>query len=270
MRTLILMLLFACGHAATDTMKLPPQLTAPRSTLVLGDVHGTQEMPAFVGRVVAALADTQPVVLGLEIRADEAPGLPAFLASDGGPAARAALVRDPFWQSEYQDGRRSLAMLELIDSARRLRAAGKRVELDLFDAALPGEPEQESREEAMAQHLIATRAAHREAILVVYVGNLHAVRTEHEALPGFTWMVGRMLRAGMALLSLGPRTQGGTAWVCHGNDAADCGPSPVHADGGPPGFSLGTTPQGRYDGWYDVGPVHASPPAAFPDKPRTI
>lgn len=270
MRTLILLLLLGCGHTSTDTMKLPAALTAPRGTLVLGDLHGTQEIPAFVGRVVTTLAESQPVVLALEIPASESPSLPAFFAGDGGAAARAAVLRDPFWRSAYQDGRRSVAMLDLVETARRLRAAGKRIELDLFDAAFTGTPEQEAREEAMAQHLIATRAAHPDAIVVVYVGNLHAVRTEHEIMPGFTWMVGRMLRAGMSLISLGPRWQRGTAWTCRGNEPSDCGPEPVRGDGGPPGFTLGTTPAGHYDGWYDVGPVHASPPAASPDQPRGV
>lgn len=263
MRSLALVMVLGCGHAAVapvERVTLPAELAAPRTTLMLGDLHGTQEIPRFVGGAVATLADHQPVVLALEIPADRAPGIPAYLASDGGPAARAALVRDSFWQDPYQDGRRSVAMVALLDTARVLRAAGRRVDVDLFDATIP-EPTQESREEAMAQHLLATRAAHPDAALVIYVGNLHAVRTEHEAIPGFTWVAGRLARAGLAFKVLGPRWQSGTAWTCHGNDAADCGAGPVHGDGGPPGITLGATPGGHYDGWFDVGPISASPPA---------
>ncbi len=266
----LLVSVLGCGHAAVapvERLALPPQLTKPHSTLVLGDLHGTREIPAFVGDVVTALADHEPVVLALEIRADQAPSLGAFLDSDGGPAARRAVLRDPFWQDVYQDGRRSEAMLALIDRARQLRAAGKRVGLDLFDAVLSGPPTQDTREEAMAQHLIATRAARPDAVLIVYVGNLHAVRTEHEAIPGFAWMAHRMARAGLVFTTLGPRWQSGTAWICRGAEPSDCGPGPVSGDGGPAGvITLGATPGGHYDGWFDVGPVQASPPAAAPLK----
>ena len=268
MRGFLLVLVLGCGHGQLPPIErvvLPPQLTTPRSTLVLGDLHGTQELPAFVGGVVAQLAAHQPVVLALEIPADQTLGIPAFLDSDGGPAARVAVLRDPFWRDAYQDGRRSDAMLALIDQARQLRAAGKRVDVDRFDPVLPGPPSQESREEAMAQHLIATRAARPDAVLVVYVGNLHAVRTEHEAIPGFAWMARRMARAGVVFTSLGPRWQSGTAWTCPNADPADCGATPVKGKGGPAGIiTMGATPGGHYDGWFDVGPVQASPPAAAP------
>jgi hypothetical protein len=263
MRAVVLLAVVGCGHAAVAPVErtpLPPELAAPRGMLVLGDLHGTQEIPRFVGGVVATLAERAPVVLALEIPEARSPGVPAYLASDGGPAAREALLRGAFWQDPYQDGRRSVAMLALIDTARQLRAAGKRIDLDLFDADL-ADPTQETREEAMARHLVATRAARPDAALVVYVGNLHAVRTEHEALPGFTWLAGRLARAGLDFKVLGPRWQRGTAWTCHGNDPAECGEGPVGGDGGPPGITLGTTPGGHYDGWFDVGPVTASPPA---------
>jgi hypothetical protein len=83
-------------------------------------------MLAFIGRVVAALVTTQPVVLALEICDDQAPSIPGFLASSGDDAARAAMLRDAWWQGPWFDGRNSVAMLELLEAARRLRSAGSR------------------------------------------------------------------------------------------------------------------------------------------------
>jgi len=270
----------ACSHPApaapvapapaAERVALPAALTAPRSTLLLGDLHGTRELPAFVGRVVATLAEAQPVVLGLEIPADQAPAIPAFLASDGGPAARAAVLRDPFWQQPYQDGRRSLAMLELLDTARQLRAAGKRVEVELFDPKLPDGAAPDAREDGMTRRVLAIRAARPDAMLVVYAGNLHTMRAPYPAMPDYEWMGMRLARAGLAFVTLGPRWAAGSAWVCMGSSVADCGARHMNGKGGDaPGVALGATPDGQYDGWFDVGPVNASPPAAFPDQAIT-
>ncbi|MEO7733558.1 MAG: hypothetical protein ABIY55_21525, partial [Kofleriaceae bacterium] len=63
---------------------LPAALTAPRGTLLFGELHGTRESPRFIAGVVTALVAREPVVLALELRADQTPSMPAFLASDGG------------------------------------------------------------------------------------------------------------------------------------------------------------------------------------------
>jgi len=251
--------------AAAD---LPPALTAPRGTLLFGDLHGTRELPAFVAHVTRALAATQPVVLALEVRADEAPSIPAFLASDGGPAARAALLRDAWWQSAYQDGRRSVAMVELLDTARRLRASGARVDVACFDAARPpdGVIDAAEREASMAHTLIALRAARPDAAFVVYAGNLHTIRKGVDFQPGFDWMAMRLAQAGISFITLNARYRDGTAWLSHGATPESCGIDQVHGIPGEPGVHLEASADGNYDGWYDVGPITASPPAAFPER----
>jgi len=249
---------------AEPPLQLPVRLSEPGATIVLGDLHGTRELPAFVGRVVSALATTRPVVLALELPVDELPSLPAFLASDGGPAARAALLRDDWWQRAYQDGRSSVAMLELLETARRLRARGARVDVVCFDAVLPADQETnaELREATMAQTLIGQRAARPDATFVIYVGNLHARRAAWSHHPDFTWMVMRMASAGIAITTLDARYRAGTAWVCTNDQASDCGPAPMAGSAGAPGIELAPPADGGFDGTYDVGPITASPPAA--------
>jgi hypothetical protein len=80
--------------ARNDAPVVPSAVVEPHGTLLLGDLHGTQEIPAFVADLIATPVADQPVVLGLEIRRDRAPSIEAFLASDGGPAARDAVLRD--------------------------------------------------------------------------------------------------------------------------------------------------------------------------------
>jgi hypothetical protein len=239
---------------------LPAALTAPRGTLLFGDLHGTCEIPAFIGDVVTALVAREPVVLALELRADQAPSIPAFLASDGGDAARATMLGDDWWQGPYFDGRNSVAMLELLETARQLITSGARLEVLCFDAARPPslEIEQEVREEAMARAVIAHRAARPDAIFVVFAGNLHTRRTEWEGLPGVAWMAMRMARAGVAFTTLVARYRSGTAWVS-GVDPASGGIESMTGIDGTPGIHL--APGDGHDGCYDVGPITASPPA---------
>jgi hypothetical protein len=242
---------------------LLPDRFAPHGAIVIGDVHGTREIPVFVGRIVTELTAREPVVLGLEIPSAELPSLDGFLASDGGPAAREAALRDPWWHGAHQDGRRSVAMFELIDTVRRLRARGARIDVVCFDESAPGA---ESRDEAMASKLIAARTAHRDAALVVYVGNYHARRAELRSRPGYAWMAMHMAKAGVAFMTIDARYGEGSAWTCNGRSAADCG---AHYTAGyevaGPGIRLEASPDGGYDGWFGVGSVSASPPAALPE-----
>src|ERR1700754_4809008 len=71
----------------TDRIELPPGTLPPHGTLLLGDVHGTEEIPAFIAKLVTTVAAHEPVVLGLEIEAARVPSLAAYLASDGSSAA---------------------------------------------------------------------------------------------------------------------------------------------------------------------------------------
>jgi len=239
---------------------LPAPLTVARGTLLFGDVHGTCELPRFIGDVVTALVADEPVVLALELRADQAPSIPAFLASAGGDAARAAMLRDPWWQGPWFDGRNSVATLELLETARRLIAAGAPLEVLCFDAPRPPSYEIEPalREETMARTVIAYRAARPDAIFVVFAGNLHTRRAEWEGMPGFAWMAMRMARAGLAFITLDARFRTGTAWES-GIDPANGGIVTAIGVDGAPGIYL--VSDSGHDGCYDVGPITASPPA---------
>jgi hypothetical protein len=200
------------------------------------------------------------VVLGLEIPTAESPAIQAFLASDGGPRASQQLIAGAWWQDPYQDGRRSVAMADLVETVRVLRAAGRRIEVVAIDA-VPG-PEQEGREEAMAQAVIAARRAHPDAALIVYAGNLHTSIAERSFQPGFAWMAMRVARAGIELVSLNPRGPTGTAWNCTDSVAEHCGVAYLAGRAVEPGIRLEPGPHDH--GWFGVASMTASPPAARP------
>ena len=233
----------------------------PGGMVMLGDLHGTQEIPAFVGEVVTSLSAREPVVLALEIPRDLGPSLAAYLGSHGGPAARQALIAGAWWRDAYQDGRRSVALVSLIETARALRAAGRNVAVVAIDDPVS---DSEAREEAMARNVIATREAHPAGAIVVYAGNLHTSRQEVGFRPGFAWMAMRVAAVGVPFTNLDPRWAAGTAWICQDAVAANCGVKDVKGRETALGIRLERIKDGAYDGWFGVGPLTASPPAASP------
>lgn len=265
MKTWPLSLLIALGCAShppvtSARVDVPEAVLPAGGVLMLGDMHGTRELPAFVGAVAATAAERGPVVLGLEIPPAEGAAITAYLGSDGGPAARAALIAGAWWQAAYQDGRRSEAMVELIEHARQLRAAGRALDVVEIDAVADGE--QEVREEGMAQAVIAARRAHPGAAMIVYAGNLHTSRAARPGFPAFAWMAMRVLRAGIPVVSLDPKLPEGTAWLCYDGVPEHCGVSSVGGAEATAGIHL--EPGASVDGWYGVTTVTASPPAARP------
>jgi len=132
---------------------LEPLLKAG-NVLLLGELHGTVESPAFVFDVAChAAGKGLPVVVGLELWPGEQERVDAFLESMGTDEDRDALLEGPTWQSSYQDGRNSRAMLDLIDGLRKLRAGELPVRLALFDAS--GKAGGQQRERDMARNLAA-------------------------------------------------------------------------------------------------------------------
>lgn len=250
---------------------LEPLLT-PGTVLLVGEMHGTEQAPAFVRDVAcAALAAGLEVTVGLEIdRADDA-AYQVYLASDGSAAARERLLAAPFWRREFQDGRGSVAMLELMESLRALRASSgeERLWLTLIDRPEAGP----ARDEAMSLRVVEAIEARPKDFVVVLTGNIHNRFTK-----GMPWdpdlepMAYKISRHSLVLqspyarlVSLDMAYPGGTAWVCFGNAPSDC---KVQELGGSPeaegrsGVELREDQAGQpYSGRYFTGPLTASPPA---------
>lgn len=252
------------------------QVLHARGVLV-GDLHGTAEAPAFVRAVVCNLLRARrPVLLALEYPSREQPFIDQFLHAHGNEAKR-ALLASPFWSRPRQDGRSSRAMLDLLDWVRRQIDGGAPVRVIAFDASSPltqaGTAQTfDARDAAMADVLrrqLATLAAGE--LPVIFTGNVHARRTQGlpfiNAPPGAEQAqpLGYRLKD-QGLLHLNIAYRGGTAWTCYAPDV--CGaislgaPGPaVHA------FALRPSADPAYDAQYFVGRLTASPPAAAAVSP---
>lgn len=222
--------------------------------ILLGEIHGTAEIPAFVGRVACSVARRRVTVwLALEHPVADQARVDAFLAS--GDAA--SLGQGGVWRQPQQDGRGSAAMLGLLREVRRLRSAGGDVRVVLIDQ--PGS----DRDRSMAD-TIAAIPRHPGDVVLVLTGNVHARRRlgadwDPDYRPMGFWLAER----GLAPIALDAATAGGSAWVCMGQPVT-CGASRVVGThtGARPFIRMNPPAEvGPYDGVFYVGTVSASPPA---------
>lgn len=173
------------GMAATpvrqdirDAATLIHQQTGSHRLVLLGEKHGTQEAPQLAGLLLEAWSAQGPALLGLEVWQADQPLLDAYLHSGCRDEARAALHAGTFWQIDHDrhDGRRNRSALELIDSACRMRAAGRNVGIVAFDPGPGGQRDHHDRSRFMADTIHARfTALPANGRLLVVSGNVHAM-----------------------------------------------------------------------------------------------
>lgn len=239
-------------------------LMARHSPVILGEIHGTAEVPALVGAVLAErVAGGEPVTLALEIPDSHQAALDAWLDDPQGGDAGTALAGHRFWS--FEDGRSSVAMLGLLEQVRRWRRSGAPVGLLAFDVPEPVATGA-VRERHMADRLRQALAQPGAAPMLVLTGNLHARRKVGNPFDPAVELMAWHLRD-LPALSLDVRARGGSAWVC----IPECGthglaaPDPVPATG----LRLLDRPSANgYDGEVVLERFTASPPA-FPKRAAT-
>jgi hypothetical protein len=204
--------------------------------VVLGEMHGTHEAPALAGELAglqrpdADGAPAEGVTLALEIHATEQSRIDAFLESSGDAGAREALLSGPYWavKPERSDGRRSVAMLALLDSVRERRSAGEDLRVLAFDPGSGG-GDANVRNPRMAAALREAFVRDPARRFVVLVGNYHARRAPPTRvgglLPGQSPPVPTMAHlADVPMLRVNVTAARGEFWGCMGGS---CQPWPL-------------------------------------------
>jgi hypothetical protein len=233
--------------------------------VLLGEMHGTTEGPAFMAALAADLRRyKRSLLVGLEISTPSQEAVNAFLEHGD----RFALMRDPFFARQYQDGRSSRAMVDLLDKLRDLPG----VRVACFDpcGAERCEIGGQRRDELMAQLLSSVFTSTRPDGLLILSGNIHAALTR-----GTPWdaqyrpmgyLMSQALQASR-LLSIRQRYGSGEAWVCTSASAEDCKPTPFHGEpkyaqrsSAPAYFMVESIPEGGYGATVFTRQITASPP----------
>lgn len=271
----VLTLLPALAWAAAPDCISSPQVALDKieaRVIVVGEVHGTEQAPAFVAQLVCGLLKQgRPVILALERNGAEQGALNRYLASPGQAADVQALLSADAWASpQAQDGRSSRAMLQLIEHLRQWRQAGQRVGvLAMQQSFLPltpseGGPRQrpsdaelarfsEINDRSMADNVWMAAAGHASYTVVVLAGNVHtalgsATRSRFVPTPSLT----DVLSGYLPIHIIGLHSKGGSSW----NMSAQ-GVGPQSSSAGPLFMA-----DARIDSQVELGAVTASPPAA--------
>ena len=260
-----LLIVSMCGPArasSASALDLLDKAVAGHRVVMLGEMHGTEEIPALVGTLLERrVAHGQREVLALEIDSAEQTRLDRYLASDGSIAARKRLLAGEHWTEPHHDGRDSAAMLALIERMRRLRAAGHAVTVVAFDRHGPHE-----RDRDMADCLRATAAGFPGAQLVVLTGNVHAMTrrppwamNDGNGKPIEPPMSGGRYLADLHPLSIDIDARTGSYWVCIGGR---CRQQAVRGSHGPaPTMDIHATSESAWDATLVLPRFTPSPPA---------
>ncbi|MDE0000512.1 MAG: hypothetical protein OXQ89_22440, partial [Rhodospirillaceae bacterium] len=106
-----------------------PDISA--DVVFFGELHGNKETPeAFLAGVCQHLERQEgDVRVALELHTDIQSSLDTFMESDGGSEAVEEFLRHPHWRRglNLPDGRSSVAMLNLVEALRKLRASNSRL-----------------------------------------------------------------------------------------------------------------------------------------------
>lgn len=239
-------------------------LLVPGATLLLGEVHGTREIPRQIGDLVCQAARRGlSVTLGLEHSHAGDAALEAWLSSTGSAEDRAKLLSGTDWQTPWPDGRTSQAMFELLDRLRTFRQRGWRVHAFGVNG---GEARDAAGDGGMAYNVRVARAARPDDVFLVLTGDNHT-RVDADLAMG-----GQLRLAGVPVTTVRFSYAGGTFWTCWG---PTCGVRELGGgrEDGVPGWRLTSVPSpGPGPGWVlfsspvayhaslYVGRVSASPP----------
>ena len=234
--------------------------------LLLGELHGTQEVPRFIAQSVCQLVTSgTPVSVGLELPVETEERVTTFVKSQGTEEDWLKLMEAPFWRSPYPDGRGSEAVANMLEQLRQLRARGLDVAVFVYDhPKLSGQ----KREDALAATVLSHVKAGPARFHLVVSGNIHP-RTAQ----GLPWdkqyrPMGRLLKAQLKdVVALDMAYNSGSAWICAADEKAgklDCGVKETKGkDNGDRFFvHVWDSPNEEgYHGAFYVGRVSASEPA---------
>jgi len=152
-----------------------PSTIMESNVVVFGELHGTKEAPfVFLSAICERLNrfDEETITVALEYPQVESEHLLSYMNSSGSPEDRTQLLETFFWKRQAQDGRTSVAMLELIDSLRRISKETGRLEV----IAIVPEAGSGKHEELMATAINHSVQQRPESPHFVRVGNLHSRR----------------------------------------------------------------------------------------------
>lgn len=239
--------------------------------VVFGELHGTREAPAFFGSLACNLArNEERLLIGIEFGPYYNDALQA--AWNTNEEQFESLLLNAGWHGR-RDGVGSQAMFKMLSNLHRLRNEGHAIDIVAFNGITDEDqrtrfadlPSQGPHEAAQAENIgRAAQAGSYDRVLVL-VGNLHAIKESYNFGGGRFDPMARRLEGYGSVLSFRMRHAGGTNWSCQ----RECAANPAEANGSfdlKPFVTFNNEQadwlSSKYDGFYWVGTISASPPKA--------
>ncbi len=290
---MILMTTIMAAAAAAASCPLPDGWDAVAAShphyVILGEIHGTVESPAFVGDLACALVERHERLL-VALEQDSTNDAALQLAWRLPPAEFESAVGNTLGWRGRMDGNGSMAIRALLIRLQAMKARGAPINIVAFNGArdeaqaarfrsLPG---QGPHEAAQADNIVQAVNADRYDRVIVLVGNLHASKAPvKRGGTQFEPMAMRLASAGPSV-SLQMLGGAGSTWSCQAkpgvtfqsgqpipSDTIECGPHlfrGISNAARSPSILIGRQPDGTvpdfvYDGYVWLGSTTASPPA---------
>lgn len=172
----------------------------------VGELHGSKEIPEFVGNLASQLSDDgADLIVGLELSSDNQEFIDGYMKTGD----EEILKSMPIFNYTVQDGRGSVAMVDLLKRLRKMPGV-RVVAFDPFSAKSP-----QDRDNRMAEYLAAQLHSTPNKRLLVLCGNVHAANCigmsfDHTFCP----MSNRLaqLRPGDRIYTIIAKFQDGITW----------------------------------------------------------
>lgn len=227
-----------------------------------GELHGNKETTeAFLAAVCQHLErQVGDVRVALELHTDIQSSLDTFMDSDGGSEAVEEFLRHPHWRRgmNLPDGRSSVAMQNLIDALRKLRASNSRlVSVTPFAGHWTNRQIRyfgTSGDAVMAANITHLSQESGDDMVFVLVGNIHARLTPPEDMSHLI-PAASLVEGDVASVLVVPESR--ESWNCQ----AACQSWPVPEVTDLPAYESRIRAEGSFDYVLPIGRVSSSPPA---------
>lgn len=155
---------------------------AVHSTIIIGEAHGYNEPANFTKDLLCqSFKDNHKISLGLELSYSMNAKLQVYFNSNGLKSDKETFLSDPVWLSPIGDGRYTLAIFNLIEYARKLRAMGHDIYIYAYQASnvnlsnvAEGETFNKLYEITLYKNISEFTTLHNSEKDIVLVGNAHA------------------------------------------------------------------------------------------------
>ena len=195
--------------------------------IAIGEHHGNDKTPLIAAKIAGALAESDEVILGLEIQQQNQVGLDEYVRTGDKYILRLL----GHFAREYQDGRSSVAMAELLERVR----TNPRIQILAFDPDFSMDGQ--DRDTKMAQNLIKAIENQPSKKVVIFAGNVHsATKIGNFFDPNYRPMAYQLSALAKSpikssdVLSVMTRYENASIWACTNDNAADCGPMKFNKD----------------------------------------